>query len=95
MADECMTTGLAAHPAAVSWERWCTPEEIATYIGSGDLPAGTTEAKKLILACAEHQLKTDEGEPDYDAMTMTHDAVCSAPPVCDCSVSATVMPVGE
>ena len=83
----CMATGMAPHGGTVNWERWCTPEEIAMYIESGDLLPGTTEARKLISACNVHQLRTPEGEPDMDAMAITHDAVCTAPPTCDCSIA--------
>ncbi len=75
-APECPT------PATWSWERAATPAELAEWIGSGDLPPGTTEARVTKLACDEHA-------PDAHRRTGLHESTCTAPPategVCNCT----------
>lgn len=68
--------------SAIAWERWMTEDEIAFYHESGDLPLHETSGKLMVYACAEHELA------DPDDMAVTHDATCTAPPVCDCSVAS-------
>lgn len=81
----CGATG-CANASVIAWERWMTDAEIAQYHASGDLPAHETSGKLMVYACEDHQLDPAE------MMSATHDAVCSAPPVCDCSVSVEPVP---
>lgn len=65
----------------IAWERWMTTEEVDQYHTSGDLPLHETSGKLMVYACGEHQLNPPE------QMTTAHDAICTAPPTCNCSVS--------
>jgi hypothetical protein len=74
------TTPLGAQ--CYTWERWGTPEEIALFHSTGDLPANETECKVPVVGCEpnEHIMSLDE-------MTRTHDADCQAPMVLPCACS--------
>ncbi len=69
-------------PAIWSWERAATAAELAEWIGSGDLPPGSTEARVTVLACGDHTV-------DGQRRTGLHESDCSAPPAtdgaCDCT----------
>lgn len=69
-------------PATIAWERWGTEEEVARYHASGDLPPHETTCKVMVFACDDHRLDPVE------LMSQTHDAECTAPPTCDCSVGS-------
>jgi hypothetical protein len=67
---------------ALGWKRWATQAEIDQYHQSGDLPASENSAEIAVRACPEHAITVDQA-------SYTHDATCTAPPGCDCSIAET------
>jgi hypothetical protein len=65
------------------WPKWATPEQVELFHSTGDLPLTETTATIYVVACEDHLLPN----PDHMIGSLTHDATCSAPPVCNCSVS--------
>lgn len=67
-------------PAALQWQRWATPEELAQLRADGEIGPDETEAKLPIFGCDTHKIT-------LELAALVHDATCAAPPTCDCSAS--------
>lgn len=67
-------------PPTLQWQRWATPEELEQLKADGEIGQGETEARLPVFGCDAHKISLELAAP-------THDAVCTAPPTCDCSVS--------
>lgn len=85
----CARTG-CSNSEAFQFEKWATPEQIAYYHSTGDLPAQETSAALLVAVCSEHKLVPSE------LMGGTHAANCAVPDSqCDCPVKDAPPPVDE
>jgi hypothetical protein len=73
-----MATDCESSVGLVSWERVARPEELEP--GLPPLAPGDSY-KVIVLACEDHEIPVEQ-------RTSVHDAVCTAPPTCDCPVSA-------
>lgn len=67
-------------PAALQWQRWATPEELEQLKADGEIGQGETEAKLSVFGCEADKIT-------LELAALIHDATCTAPPTCDCSVS--------
>lgn len=101
MSDTCSAVD-CAQTAIIMWNRWATAEEVQALHTSGDLPFSENEALIPRFACPDHTMDPMHAveRPGGEIMWVfdgegaltasTHDAVCTAPPVCDCSVADAV-----
>jgi hypothetical protein len=66
-------------PPALQWTRWAREEELTWLKEHGEIGPGDTEAQMPIYACDAHKISAE-------LASSTHDAPCTAPPECTCSV---------
>lgn len=75
----CAATDCGNQPV-LQWQRWATEAELVWLRDQGEIGPNDTECLLPVRGCEVHKI-SDE------LASVTHDAVCTAPPICDCSVA--------